>query len=48
MSSEIVNLTAVRLYMLPGGRDAQTCPHVHVSSPAYERHICSATCRRNI
>jgi len=31
-----------------GGRSAQTFPFVHVFSATYERHICSATCRRNI
>ena len=31
-----------------GGRSAQTCPLVHVSSPFYDRQNCSATCRRNI
>jgi len=31
-----------------GGRSAQTFPLVHVFLPTYERHICSATCRRNI
>jgi len=30
------------------GRSAQTFPLVHVFSATYERHICSATCRRNI
>ena len=31
-----------------GGRSAQTCPLVHVSSPSHDRQNCSATCRRNI
>jgi len=31
-----------------GGKGAQTCPLVHVSSPAYNINICSATWRRNI
>ena len=31
-----------------GVRGAKTCILVHFSSPAYEQHICSATCRRNI
>jgi len=31
-----------------GGRGAQTSHLVHVSSPAYEWHICSATYRRSV
>jgi len=31
-----------------GGRSAQTFALVHVFSAMYERHICSATCRRNV
>jgi len=31
-----------------GGRSAQTFSLVHVFSRTYNRHICSATCRRNI
>jgi len=30
------------------GSGVQTCLLVYVSTLAYERHICSAACRRNI